>query len=194
MGDVRIIGGQYGSRRIRVPASVARPTTDRVRESLFSSLESRLGGFKGVRVLDAFAGSGALGLEAVSRGASFACLVERDPQAAKTVSANMRSLGCGLESVRLLRADVLANAERIALQGPYDVVFLDPPYVMEPCVIRAFLDELAAAQALQSQTLIVYEHVDEAASAVTRAFSESPFPIVQERRWGKTRMTLLQPR
>ena len=85
MGDIRIIAGIHGSRRIKAPASAARPTTDRVRESLFSSLGSLRGGFEGARVLDAFAGSGALGLEALSRGAACACFVESDAKALRKI-------------------------------------------------------------------------------------------------------------
>ena len=97
----RIIAGAYGGRQIKTPkGDGTRPTSDRVREAMFSSLESELGGFDGLYVLDLFAGSGALGLEAMSRGAEAVTFVEQDRRAAAVVKANVRELGVG-------RADVL---------------------------------------------------------------------------------------
>ena len=91
---MRIIAGEHRGRVLKAPkGDGTRPTTDRVRESLMSMLASARGGFEGAVVLDAFAGSGALALEALSRGADRACLVERDGAAAKVVEANARLLG-----------------------------------------------------------------------------------------------------
>lgn len=118
------------------PGHATRPTTERVREALFSSLESRLRDWSDVRVLDLFAGSGALGLEALSRGAAEATFVEQDRRTAALVRRNARSLG-------LDRAVVLVSpaARAVAgLDGGFDVVFMDPPYGMPD-------DELAALQA-----------------------------------------------
>ncbi len=90
----RIVAGQWGGRRIETPkGDGTRPTSDRVREAMFSSVESELGGLDGIRVLDLFAGSGALGLEALSRGADHADLVESDRQAATVIVRNVRELG-----------------------------------------------------------------------------------------------------
>lgn len=194
MGDLRIIGGEHGSRRISVPPSVARPTTDRVREALFSSLGSLRSGFEGARVLDAFAGSGALGLEALSRGAASACLVERDGRAAKVAAANARALGYSADRARILRADALASAPSIAQAGPFDLVFLDPPYALEATRIRAFLDALAASGALAGAALIAYEHSADAAPAAAVAFADAPWAPVRQKRHGATQLTLLQAR
>ncbi|MFQ3595795.1 MAG: 16S rRNA (guanine(966)-N(2))-methyltransferase RsmD [Sphingomonadaceae bacterium] len=120
---MRIIAGQWRSRRLEVPPGTAiRPTADRVRETLFSMLVSRLGSFEGLRVADLFAGSGALALEALSRGAAQAVLVEQDAGAARAAEANLRALGA---NARVLRADAtrLPRAE-----APFDLLFLDPPY------------------------------------------------------------------
>ncbi|HEY0620344.1 MAG TPA: RsmD family RNA methyltransferase, partial [Kribbella sp.] len=90
----RIVGGAAGGRRIAVPAgSGTRPTADRVREALFSSLEAELGGFHDLAVLDLYSGSGAIGLEALSRGAARAVLVEADRKAAEVIAANIRAVG-----------------------------------------------------------------------------------------------------
>lgn len=119
----RIIAGSARGRSIKVPAS-ARPTTDRVRESLFSTLEHRLGSFEGLSVLDLFAGSGALGLEALSRGAEFALAVESDRKAAEVIRANAQALGLQL------RVQVQDAFKVVATRsaGGFDVVFADPPY------------------------------------------------------------------
>lgn len=191
MGEVRIIAGEHGSRRLRVPASAARPTTDRVRESLFSSLDSALGGFAGVRVLDAFAGSGALALEAMSRGAAFACLVDADAQASKVAESNARSLGYASAQVRVLREDALAHPRRLAAAGPYDLVLLDPPYATAPHGVRRMLEALAEAEALAPGALITYEHAADDAAAVEEAFRESGFAIRKSKRYGSAQVSTL---
>lgn len=121
----RIIAGTAGGRRIRTPRGAAtRPTSDRVRESLFASLTSLLGDFEGVRVLDLFAGSGALGLEALSRGAAEAVFVERDRSAAACITANLRDLGL---QGRVQRTDVGTFLDQ-APATPAHLVLYDPPY------------------------------------------------------------------
>lgn len=121
----RIIAGVWGGRRLATPrGSDTRPTSDRVREALFSSLESELGGFDGLRVLDLYAGSGALGLEALSRGAAHVDLVESGRPAATATAANIAELGTG--AARLHRT----TTERFlaTCRETYDLVLLDPPY------------------------------------------------------------------
>ena len=191
MGSLRIIGGEHGSRRISVPASVARPTVDRVREALFSSIGSMRGGFEGARVLDAFAGSGALALEALSRGAAFACMVDSDRQAAKVARENASSLGYGEHQAAVICADALAAPARTASFGPFDIVFLDPPYALAPAEARAFLDALSEVGALAADAVISYEHAADSTSAVEAAFAREGFGIVRQKRYGKTQVTLL---
>jgi 16S rRNA (guanine966-N2)-methyltransferase len=122
----RIIGGSAGGRRLRTPTGEAtRPTSDRVREALFSTLESRLGSLTGLRFLDLYAGSGAVGLEAVSRGAGVLTAVESDRRTARLVEDNARTLA--FRQVEVL-AQPVARALALHPRAPYDVVFADPPY------------------------------------------------------------------
>jgi 16S rRNA (guanine966-N2)-methyltransferase len=123
-GQVRIIGGRWRNTRLPVPTLPGlRPSSDRVRETLFNWLMPKLGG---ARVLDLFAGSGALGLEAVSRGAAHATLVERDAQLARNLSAAVAKLQAG-DSVTVAQADALRWLQAAPAQQA-DLVFIDPPF------------------------------------------------------------------
>lgn len=120
---MRIIAGAWRGRRLEsAPGMATRPTADRVREVLFSMLISRLGSLEGLRVADLFAGSGALGFEALSRGAAFACFVESDPAALAAIESNARTLGAS--PVRVLRGSALV----LPASDPFDLIFADPPY------------------------------------------------------------------
>ena len=123
----RIIGGSAGGRRLQTPPGDAtRPTADRVREALFSALEARFGTLRGLRFLDLYAGSGAVGLEAMSRGADAVTAVESDRRTARLVEENAAALGFDLD----LRAQPVAAVLATPPAAPYDVAFLDPPYPM----------------------------------------------------------------
>jgi 16S rRNA (guanine966-N2)-methyltransferase len=123
---MRVIAGRLGGRRLRAPAGrTTRPTSERVREAVFSML----GDIAGARVLDLFAGTGALGIEALSRGAGSAVFVERDRDAAHVLEENLVALGLADESTELRRQDALAALEDARGRGEtYDLVFIDPPY------------------------------------------------------------------
>jgi 16S rRNA (guanine966-N2)-methyltransferase len=121
---VRIIAGRFRGRPLQAPPGQAtRPTADRVRETLFSMLASRLGSFEGLRVADLYAGSGALGLEALSRGAELATFVENDPKARTAITANALKLGVA-EQARIIGGSALA----LPRSEPFDLIFADPPY------------------------------------------------------------------
>jgi 16S rRNA (guanine966-N2)-methyltransferase len=123
-GQVRIVGGRWRGTRLRVPpAPGLRPTPDRVRETLFNWLQPAL---PGARVLDLYAGSGALGLEAVSRGAAAALLVERDPHACEALDQAVARLSAA-DAVAVLRGDALAVLDA-PVHGRFDIVFVDPPF------------------------------------------------------------------
>jgi 16S rRNA (guanine966-N2)-methyltransferase len=122
----RIIGGAAGGRRIGTPRGAAtRPTSDRVREALFSAVESWCGSLHGLRFLDLYAGSGAVGLEAWSRGAGVVTLVESDRRTAALIADNARAIG--FPKANVVAAGV-TSALRKSPSAPYDVAFLDPPY------------------------------------------------------------------
>jgi 16S rRNA (guanine966-N2)-methyltransferase len=119
---MRIIAGKWRGRAIEAPQGLdTRPTADRVRETLFSMLASRIGSFEDLRVADLFAGSGALGLEALSRGAASATFVENDPKAATVIRRNAEKLSASAK-VLSVSAAALPRAE------PFDLIFADPPY------------------------------------------------------------------
>ncbi|AGP54757.1 16S rRNA (guanine(966)-N(2))-methyltransferase RsmD [Streptomyces rapamycinicus] len=135
----RVIAGAAGGRRLAVPpGNGTRPTSDRAREGLFSTWESLLGSLDGARVLDLYGGSGAVGLEALSRGAAHTLLVESDPRAARTIRQNVRTLGLPGAELRTGKAEQTI-AGQAADTGPYDVVFLDPPYAVTDGQLREIL-------------------------------------------------------
>ncbi|HLS78513.1 MAG TPA: 16S rRNA (guanine(966)-N(2))-methyltransferase RsmD [Nocardia sp.] len=149
----RIVAGVAGGRRLRVPPSGTRPTSDRVREALFSSLAARMD-FDGARVLDLYAGSGALGLEALSRGAANALLVEADRKAAQVVRANIAELGLpGAE----LRVGTVSAVLAQGGAGAFDLVFADPPYELDSATLAAEVAQLAAGGWLAPGALVVVE-------------------------------------
>lgn len=145
----RIVAGTAGGRRLKVPPKGTRPTSERVREALFSSLESMMD-LGGVRVLDLYAGSGALGFEALSRGAGHATFVESDRRAAEVLKVNARELGFGNTTIanRTAEAYVTVEGEK------FDVVFADPPYAVTDEELAKVLDGLAGRLA-EDAVLIV---------------------------------------
>jgi 16S rRNA (guanine966-N2)-methyltransferase len=151
-GQLRIIAGELRGRRLLVPETPGvRPTGDRVREALFSILGGHLAGG---RVLDAFAGSGALGFEALSRGMDAAEFVEADREAAETVRANAAALGVAARC-RVHHGDVLRLLRRGALPGPFALVLADAPWTEE--VLPSFLTALAEGAGLAPGATIVVE-------------------------------------
>ncbi len=134
----RIISGIAKGRTLKVPEKVTRPTSDRIREAVFSSLEHRLGTWHGRCVYDLFAGSGAFALEAMSRGAAHAVAVERDKRAAEAIRANAASTGLALEVMAVDVAQFVARAPA----PPPDLVFADPPYELAADALAAILGQL----------------------------------------------------
>jgi 16S rRNA (guanine966-N2)-methyltransferase len=152
----RIVAGLAGGRRIAVPTGRGvRPTADRVREALFSALQARRGGFGGARVLDLYAGSGALGLEALSRGAERALLVESDRAALRALQANVDTVG--LAGAEVLAAPVGRLPDRPAPPVSFDVVLADPPYALAADDLAAILARLAAEGWIASPAWLAVE-------------------------------------
>ena len=151
----RIIGGNAGGRRITAPSGQqTRPTTDRVREALFSSIEAWCGSLVGLRFLDLYAGSGAVGLEAWSRGAGVVTFIEFDRSTARLIAQNAKTLGFS-------KADVVTGSVPIVLgsppAAPYDVVFMDPPYPLDEVTVGADLELLDAQRWLVPGAMVVVE-------------------------------------
>jgi 16S rRNA (guanine966-N2)-methyltransferase len=139
----RIIAGAARGRRLAVPPTGTRPTSDRVREAVFSAVESALGPLGGARVLDLYAGSGAIGLEALSRGAAAVLLVERDRAALAVLRRNVDTVG--LPGATVIADDAVRVAQRPlpAVGGPLDLVYLDPPYDAPADEVEGVLTGLA---------------------------------------------------
>ncbi|MEU0145017.1 16S rRNA (guanine(966)-N(2))-methyltransferase RsmD [Streptomyces sp. NPDC006288] len=152
----RVIAGSAGGRRLSVPPGTGtRPTSDRAREALFSTWEALLGTLDGIRVADLYAGSGAVGLEALSRGAAHALLVEADAGAARTVRDNIRTLGLPGAEFRAGKAEQIVTGQ--APSEPYDVVFLDPPYAVTDDDLGEILLTLRAQGWLTGDALVTVE-------------------------------------
>ncbi|MFF9627012.1 16S rRNA (guanine(966)-N(2))-methyltransferase RsmD [Streptomyces griseosporeus] len=152
----RVIAGAAGGRRLAVPPGTGtRPTSDRAREGLFSTWQSLLGGpLDGERVLDLYAGSGAVGLEALSRGAGHTLLVEADARAARIIRENVKNLGLPGAEVRSGKAEQIIKAPPAQ---PYDLVFLDPPYAVSDDDLREILLTLRSEGWLTEQALVTVE-------------------------------------
>jgi len=152
---MRVIGGHDRGRRLRAPRGLrTRPTADRMRETLFDVLGPAVAG---ARVLDLFAGTGAVGIEALSRGAARVVLVERDQSALRVLRANLAVLGASRAAARVMAGDVLDVLPELGAQeGPFDFVFLDPPYAT--ALAGRTLEALAAARVCRDGTEVVVQH------------------------------------
>jgi 16S rRNA (guanine966-N2)-methyltransferase len=175
---VRVIAGRYGGLRLLAPVgSATRPTSDRVREAVFSMLAA-LGGLDAARVLDLFAGSGALGIEALSRGAAAATFVERDDAARAVLRANLAALGLDGSLARVRAGDALAGLGAAAADGErFDLVLVDPPYADAAGLGPALGVGLDGV--LESGGLVVCE-------SDRRSPIELRLPVERERRYGDT--------
>jgi 16S rRNA (guanine(966)-N(2))-methyltransferase RsmD len=180
----RIIGGVAGGRRIAVPPRGTRPTTDRVRESLFNIVTARRD-LTGLAVLDLYAGSGALGLEALSRGAASALFVESDHRTAAVIASNIAALGLGGAT---LRRGAVASVLAAGTASPVDLVLADPPYDVEVAEVDAVLAALATYGWAREGTVAVVERAA-AGAALTWAPGWSVWP---DRVYGDTRLELAE--
>jgi 16S rRNA (guanine966-N2)-methyltransferase len=173
---LRVVAGRFKGRRLAAPRGTrTRPTADRVREALFSML----GDVGGARVLDLYAGSGALGIEALSRGADSAVFVERDAQAVAAIERNLAAVGA---EATVLRQDALRFLARA--DGAFDLVFCDPPYDSASRLAGPLADRLPAL-------------IAEDARIVTESDKRNPlvlpFPLLVERAYGDTRIAIHGP-
>jgi 16S rRNA (guanine966-N2)-methyltransferase len=179
---VRVVAGRFGGRRLQAPAGLGtRPTSDRVREALFSTL----GPIEGATVLDLFAGSGALAIEALSRGAERAVIVERDRRAAAVIRANLQRLGLGQDEALLVQAAARSALRDARDRGDtYDLVFLDPPYRSAAELGRELSESLPAVLAAGARVV---------SESDRRAPLELDLPLLHERRYGDTLIRIHGP-
>ena len=171
---MRIIAGEMRSRRLKAPEGMeTRPTADRVKEALFSILGSRV---YGARVLDLYAGSGALALEALSRGARSAVLCDCGREACRAIRENIEALGCGGRAQLLPVRDTQALETLAGRGAAFDLIFLDPPYRMDTAPVCA---AIAAKGLLAADGVIVAEHARE-----TPPDAAPPLTLYDRREYG----------
>ena len=175
----RVISGTHGGRRLAVPPGRdTRPTSDRAREGLFSTAQALLGSLHGARVADLYAGSGAVGLEALSRGASHALLVEAHPRAARVIRENIGTLQLGGAEL------VTDKVERVVARRPaepYDLIFADPPYAVTGEAVVGLLEALREHQWPAREALVVVER----ASRGEPVRWPEGFTAARERKYGE---------
>lgn len=183
---MRIVGGRFGGRTLAAPKSQnIRPTSDRLREAVFNILAHGYGDpVTGARVLDLFAGTGALGLEAMSRGAAFALFVDDGAEARALLRQNVESLGLG-GVTRIFRRDA-ARLGAAHPNPPFGLVFLDPPY--RKGLAEASLASLRAGGWLTPDALVVVEEAADAGFEAPKWYDE-----VERRRYDDTEFTFLRP-
>ncbi len=189
---MRIVAGRYGGRRIVAPkGNRTRPTSDRVREALFSHLGAGIlsTGFDDLHVLDLYAGSGSLGLEALSRGAETATFVEAGRDAQATILKNAASLGCAADC-RLVRHRLPDGLKRLArgtrTPPPWDLVFCDPPWADLPYL--DIIDGLRRQKLVAPDGVVVLEH-----AAANEIALPPEWTLISARAWGDTAVLICQP-
>jgi 16S rRNA (guanine966-N2)-methyltransferase len=182
---MRVIGGRDRGRRLRAPRGLeTRPTADRVRVTLFDVLGPAV---TGARVLDLFAGTGAVGIEALSRGAARVVLVERDQAALRALRANLGALGASRAAARVLAGDVLRLLPTIGAQeGPFDLVFIDPPYTTT--LAGRTLEALVGTRVCREGSEIVVQHSTRTELAAVRGLAAHRRP----RRFGDTALAFFR--
>jgi 16S rRNA (guanine966-N2)-methyltransferase len=179
---MRIIAGKFKGKRLdAVPGKSTRPTTDRVKEAWMSSIYSMIGdSLSAAKVLDAFAGSGALGLELLSRGAANCIFCDNRSAALKTLKQNIQSIGLDASQARVLNVDSLTAALPGQLKdfGPFDIVVLDPPYSYQIAKLKELLTSLAMAGLIRIDTVISYEHAANSDSTLNHSLLLAKNPSI----------------
>ncbi len=180
---LRIIGGEKKGRKLlSVKGRTTRPTADRMRESLFNILSTRV---IGSNVIDLYAGTGALGLEALSRGAATAVFIDNNRNALSVIKQNIQTCDFGKQS-NIIKWNILINLKCLEAQARcFDLVFMDPPYDTQ-CVHQTIVD-LKHSNALNNGAMIVVEHSPE--EEIPEEFLE--FEIIDKRRYGRTLFSFL---
>ena len=178
---MRIVAGEWRGRKLIAPRGEAtRPTADRTRETLFNMLTSRLGSFEGLSVLDLFAGSGALGLEALSRGAAHCLLVEQEPEAVTAIKSNIATLDARSRATVMAGSVLSLGPAKV----PHDLILLDPPY--DTGAGQVALDRMLRLGWIGPQTWIALE------TSRDEEVEVKLLEVEKERPVGKAKLTLLR--
>ncbi|MDO8535389.1 MAG: 16S rRNA (guanine(966)-N(2))-methyltransferase RsmD, partial [Candidatus Omnitrophota bacterium] len=181
---MRIIGGEYKSRSIAMPRGVEmRPTQDKVREALFNIL----GDINGKKILELFAGSGAFGIEAISRGAGSVTFVDNNFRCVQTIKSNLRSLDVPDSKYNIIKADALKSPAKLnGACEKYDIIFLDPPYYRD--MAKKCLINIDSCDIVAPVGLVIVEHFKK--DALDTELERLVF--IDERRYGDTVITILR--
>lgn len=189
---LRIIAGDLGGRRLRAPSGLrTRPTSSRVREALFNILGPRLAG---ATVLDLYAGSGALGIEALSRGAARAIFVEQDAGVCRTLLHNLAEVQKS-DRTQVVQRPVRAALSSLLAQGPFDLIFADPPYRSDE--LPWLLTQLSQSSALAADGRLIIERAtrdaDELGEKISAAAAPGGLMLCDRRRYGDTTLLFYCP-
>lgn len=189
---MRVIAGDYRGRQLKsLKGDATRPTTDRVKESVMSGLYSLLGDFDDLVVLDAFAGSGQLGIEALSRGAKKAYFCEQSRDASRIVESNIRLCKVDPTRFRLLKNDTF-KLPQLGFLPEFDLVFLDPPYAVDPIFVIDLIKGLDQASMLAPRAVVVYEYARKRAHEVEEALDALEWERISARNYGDTAVVVLR--
>lgn len=189
---MRVISGTYRGHPLKtIKGDATRPTTDRVKESMMSAIQSRLGGFEGICVLDAFAGSGALGIEALSRGAELVWFCERSRNAISVIQGNLSALK--VERVRYkVRAGDVNTLPATAGAPVFGLVFFDPPYAYDCAVVLQLADRLYESGMLTEDSIVCYEHAKKDTPVLEETLDTLQWQTVSAKDYGQTTLHLLR--
>jgi len=183
---MRVSGGKWIRRTIITPAGLkTRPTSDSVRGAIFNTLNSLVGSLDDKIVLDAFAGSGALSWEALSRGARHVVMVEQNPSAFRALSDNLKKFESS-QNATLKKGDVFRLDLSKTTNYPFDLAFFDPPYTISPEKVYRLMDCLSAEKILAHDAIIIYEH-----EASELPDPPSQFAQIKKKEYGSTHVTYL---
>ena len=184
---MRIVAGKYRGRPLQAPQGKStRPTTDRIREAIMSSLLSDFGDLEGLRVLDVFAGSGAFGLECLSRGVQSVQAFETDLKAQRCIESNKKALGITNQEYCLIKRDVFNSLHN--LYKTFDIVFFDPPYDTDLLMIIDCISAISNEQALSEDAVIIYEQAKsnqiERNKEAQEALQKAGFEVYKHKKYG----------
>jgi 16S rRNA (guanine966-N2)-methyltransferase len=189
--SVRIVAGRWSGRILKAPAAnTTRPTTDRVKEGMMSAIFSARG-FEGAWVLDPFAGSGALGLEALSRGAEHLRLCEADRAAYRIVRANIDTLPGAAEQTELLRGDAFKVAGTPTSHA-FDLVLLDPPYATAAAQVMGLVERLRQNGVVADDALVCYEHAESDDSTLRSECERIQWKTLKTKTYGEIAYSLIR--